>query len=219
MKTMRSPIWFLLPATLMACEPATRLETRTFMLEHLSTSDAAQLIDPYVYHDREGAPGTLSAMRDAITIRETAENLARIEEVLGRFDTPRPDVRLRFQLIEADGYTGTDERIAHVEQELRKILQFEGYRLSGEAFVTATDGTEFQQTLSGNGGIYQVAGEVRWVQGSTLRLGEVRLYAPSAGPVLTTTVNIRPGQTLILGSSSRTASAATLLLTVSAESS
>lgn len=219
MKKTLPSVWLPLLAMLAGCSNAPRLDTRTFALDHLSPTDAAQLIDPYVYGNREGSPGTLSVGRDAITVRETPENLDRVEEVLRRFDVPHPDVRLRFQLIEADGYTDTDARIADVERELRKILQFGGYRLSGEAFVTATDGTEFQQTLAGNGGIYQVAGEVRWVQGGTLRLREVRLYAPSAGPVLTTTVNIRTGQTLILGSSSRASSTATLLLTVTAESS
>ena len=50
----------------------------------------------------------------------------------------------------------------------------------------------------------------------TVRL-EVRLFGQISGPGLESTVNITPGQTLILGSSPKAGSTATLLLTVRAD--
>jgi len=50
----------------------------------------------------------------------------------------------------------------------------------------------------------------------TVRL-EVRLFGQISGHGLETTVNITPGQTLILGSSPKAGSTATLLLTVRAD--
>ena len=199
---------------LAACQFSADLETRTFALEHIEAYQAEQLIDPYIYGDREGAPGAMSAMERAITVRETADNLDQIARVLAEYDVPRADIRLHFQLIQADGFTGRDERIAAVEEELRSIFQFEGYRLAGEAFVTATDGSEIQQGLGGN---HEVATRIYFVSAGTIRLDNVRLYSYEGGDRLTTTVNIRAGQTLVLGSASRVGEDVTLLLTVRAE--
>jgi hypothetical protein len=197
-----------------ACQVSPKLETRTFALEHMDSFEAGQLIDPYVYGDREGAPGAWSATERGITVRETADNLDQIARVFAEFDVARPDVRLHFQLIQADGFTGRDERIAAVEEELRSIFQFEGYRLAGEAFVSATDGSFVEQGL---GADHIVATTIYFVSSGTIRLDEVRLYSYEGGDRLTTTVNIRPGQTLVLGSASRVGEDITLLLTVRAE--
>lgn len=201
-----------------ACTAEPRLDTRTFTVEHRSAEDVARLVEPYVFHDRAGAPGTLSITRGALTVRETPDNLERVAALIREYDVARPDVRLRFQIIEADGFTDPDPRIADVTEELAKLFQFRGYRLAGEALVTATDGARFSQTLSAGDGVYRVEGGVFWVQGSTLRLDSVELFAPGMGTVLTTTVNIRPGQTLVLGSSSTQRATSTLLLTVTASS-
>jgi hypothetical protein len=204
---------------LSACGRQTELDTRTFALSHMEPAEAAELIDPYVYGDRADAPGTLSATSSGLTVRETADNLAKIARVLEEFDVPRADVRLRFQLIEADGFTERDPDIAEVEAELRKIFQFRGYRLGGEAVVTATDRSRIEQSLSGSDGFYAVAAEVYWVQSDLIRLESVSLMSQTPqGVHLTTTVNIRPGQTLVLGSSSQVGSSTTILLTVHAES-
>jgi hypothetical protein len=203
---------------LAACGNQTDLDTRTFAISHLRPHEAATLIDPYVYGDREGAPGTLSAGETAITVRETPDNLEKIARVLAEYDVPRSDVRLRFQLIEANGFTDSDPAIADVEAELRKVFQFRGYRLGGEAVVTVTDGSHIEQALAGSDGFYSVEAVVYWAQADLIRLDNVRLASRGPGGVgLTTTVNIRPGQTLVLGSSSRYDSPNTILLTVSAE--
>ena len=101
-----------------------------------------------------------------------------------------------------------------METELRKVFQFRGYRLAGEAFVTATDGSEVQQDL---GGAHSVTATVYRQSTGAIRLDEVQLWENQGGVRLTTTVNVRPGQTLILGSASQAGEGATLLLTVSAE--
>ena len=193
------------------------LEVRTFALEHIYDGQAIGLIEPYVYGDREGAPGAISSTNTAISVRETPDNLDKIARVLAEFDKARADVRLHFQLIEADGFTDTDARISAVEVELRKIFQFRGYRLAGEAFVTATDGSEIGQQMRGTDQVYEISGQVQWVRPGTVRLENVGLYPQGLPPQLRTTVNIRPGQTLILGSSPKDGSTATLLLTVRAE--
>ncbi len=199
-----------------ACDGPPQLDVRTFPLEGLRDYEAQQLLQPYVYEGRPRAPGTLSVTNGAITIRETPDNLEKIERVLAEYDRVRPDVRLHFQLIEADGFTDSDARIATVEAELRKIFRFGGYRLVGEAFVTATDGSAVTQGMQGTDDAYDIRSEVYWVGPGAIRLEEVTLFSDTGGRILSTTVNIRPGQTLVLGSSPKEGSG-TLLLTVRAE--
>ena len=218
---MKRSIWTtaMFCAFLMAgCERVPQLEVRTFALEHVNGNEAGILIDPYVYGGRPGAPGASSMVDGAITVRETPDNLDQIARVLAEYDKARSDVRLHFQLIEADGFTESDPRIADVEEELRRIFQFGGYRLAGEALVSATDHSEVQQAMQGPDGRYLIAvAEVVWLSPGLIRLEGVELGSSNLGLLLRTTVNIRPGQTLVLGSSPREGSTATLLLTVRAE--
>lgn len=136
--------------TLSGCKRGTTLDTRTYTLKHLDAGAAERIIAPYVFTDRADAPGTMSASAGVITVRETPDNLGKIQRVLDEYDVPRPDIRLHFQLIEADGFTDTDPAIAPVEAQLRKVFQFKGYRLMGEAVVGATDRSHVMQSLPGD---------------------------------------------------------------------
>lgn len=203
--------------TIAACRQAPDLAVRTFAVEHLDQSEVEALIWPYVYVDRPGAPGVISTSDRAVTVRETSENLDRIAQVLAEHDVDRPDVRLVFQLIEADGFTDTDPSIADVVRELGTVFQFRGYRLAGEAMVIVTDASDVSQRLRTADGEYHVSAEAEWASAGTIRLEDVTLWRDERTPVLTTTVNVRPGQTLVLGSSPREGSTATLLLALRAE--
>lgn len=199
-----------------ACEFGPGLETRTFRVEHLGAGEAVALLDPYVFGDREGNPGAISVLDGAVTVRETRDNLARIERVLAEFDTPRPPVQLHFQLIEADGFTGSDARIADVEAELRNLFDFRGYRLGGEATVLASTRSDFFQGLRASDRNYELSGGVEQAGGSAIRLSDLRLYSQD-GWALETSVTVRTGQTIIVGSQPLEGSSATLFLTVRAE--
>lgn len=213
---------FTLLMVLGACSRTPELDTRTFPLTYMDRYEAEQLIGPYVYGDRPEAPGAVSVATGAITVRETPDNLDKIQRVLAQYDVPMPGIQLHFQLIQADGPMPTDPGIAPVEAELRKLFQFEGYRLAGQAVVYALDGSEISQTLSGAKmppGVtepYLVEARVRRGPENGLRLEEVSLYS-TAGRKLRTTVNVRPGQTLVLGSSSMEGASGTFFLTVTAE--
>lgn len=206
----------ILAAAATACDRQPGLDVRTFPLTHLRPGQAHELILPYVYADRAGAPGVATASDGALTVRETPDNLDKIERVLAEFDVPRPDVRLHFQLIEADGFTTSDPRIAAVEEELRKIFQFGGYRLAGEAVVFATDGAAFGQSLRAGSESYSLRGLVARQSQDAIRLEAIELCC-AGGAQLETSIVIRPGQTVVVGSSPAGGETATLLLTVRAE--
>ena len=134
-----------------------QLETQTFELQYLDANTAAGLIEPYIYFDRESAPGMVSTAGDMashlITVRETPDNLEKIARVLSKYDQPAPMVQLHFQVIEANGTTIKDPAIEDVESALRQLFRFEGYRLLAEAVLAGVAGSSMSQNLGGEGGV------------------------------------------------------------------
>ncbi|MCY3837708.1 MAG: hypothetical protein OXH09_03495 [Gammaproteobacteria bacterium] len=129
--------------------------------------------------------------------------------------------RLVFQLIAANGPGQADSGIADVVEELRNTLQFEGYSLESEFSVAVKPDAEFSRSIgTGTDGgpriVYTFEGGVQTSidieagdEDETLRLRVER----GVEPVLETTVGIKPGQTLVLGSAPHNEEA-TLLIVV-----
>jgi hypothetical protein len=157
MRTMRI-LTLALATTLAAtgCSRAPKLDTRTFHLQYLSSMDAQRIIAPYVYGDREGAPGMISSAEHTISVRETPDNLDKIARVLKENDKAPANVRLTFQIIRADGQRKVDPAISDVEQELKRLFRYDGYALEGQASIEARQGTSFMQTVDiGKGASYR----------------------------------------------------------------
>lgn len=198
------------------------LETRTFEVQYLTAQDAHHLVKPYVFTDREGGPGTMSAMEGALTVRETEDNLERIERVLEQFDRPRPSIMLHFQIIEANGARESDPAIAEVERELRRVFRFEGYELVAETQVGGIQGTGFRQAVGGldsersfmiRGGVTEVR---RSGEAPTVTV-DVGLFAGGFGDILETTVTIPAGHSVVLGTARAPAYEGALILVLRAE--
>jgi hypothetical protein len=216
---MRSSSMAALALGLAACAGRARLETRTFELRHLEAGRAGDLLAQYVYTDRAGAPGGLRLAGNLVTVRETADNLDRIARVLEQYDRPSPPVQLRFQVIQADGYAGTDSSIADVEAALRQLFRFRGYRSVAQAAVGGLEGSRVSQKVGGEGGPYHIEANIMELRGSgdsvTVRLW-VRFIIEASGS-LETAVNVRAGQTVILGNAAAPANRGTVILTVRPE--
>jgi hypothetical protein len=191
------------------------IETQTFALKYLSPEEAGQLVDPYVFHDRVGTPGTMSGTQGALTVRETHDNLERIARVLSQFDRPRPLVRLTFHLIQADGAATSDPAIADVETTLRKLFRFRGYRLVEEGVFSATEGSTVTQQLGGAG--YLIAAEIRRVAGTgDSAVVELQMHLSGRGVQFGTQVGVPAGKTAVLGNVGEDPRG-TLILTVKPE--
>lgn len=225
MKKLATTTMLVLVSGLIACQDA-RLQTRTFELQHLQAGEAERIIAPYVFTDRESTPGRISAFSDGITVRETTDNLDKIERVLESLDRPRPSVQLRFQIVRANG-DGNDPRIEHLESLLRDLFRYEGYRLVDEARLMSAEGGHSRQrvALDGRPGrIVAEVSEIRTGEGSE-GSGSVRVLVALeegevAGPgtdVISTTVTLRLGQTAVLGSSRTGADGEAIILTVRPE--
>lgn len=198
------------------------LDTRTFELQYLEAGNAAQIIDPYVYGDRPNAPGAIGVASNLITVRETPDNLDKIARVLERYDRPAPSVRLRFQIIEANGSSETDPAIADIQATLQELFRFEGFRLVEEAVLGGAAGSGMFENLhderiGGRATIETRIREVRAVGDSgTVRL-DVGLRLDRYGSVIETSINVRAGQTVILGKAKVSPQLGTIILTVRPE--
>ena len=209
-------LWFLGANVVGAVE----LETQTFELQYLGAHTAAEIVEPYVFADRSEAPGRISIAENILTVRETRDNLERIERVLERYDTPPPSVRLHFQVIGANGSSTTDSAIADVESVLRRLFQFRGYRLLAQAMLGGVEGSGMEQRLSSEGRRFTInayINDVRSAGDSRVVHLEVQLFASGYGDVLQTSVNVRAGQTIVLGSTQPDPDGETLILTVRPE--
>ena len=207
-------------ALLTACSPhGPSLDTRTFALKYLRGPDAVPIVVPYVYTDRPNGKGVFSVSDNAITVRETPDNLDKIARVLAEYDRPQPFVRLTFHLIEADGATSTDPAIRDVEATLRRLFRFQGYRLVAEGVVSATEKGEVTQALATTPNPYVLSASVQRLAGSadspTVELN-VRLDAMRGGN-FRTTVTIPVGKTAVLGNVQALPHGRTLILTVRPE--
>ena len=147
------------------------------------------------------------------------------------------NVLLTFHLVEADGYTDDDPEISDVVTELRKIFNFQGYRLISSSLFNVgmhlsgydTDplrGSGSQRIVVENSDVVlEVNASLRAAQRSRLVRGTVTLtditrFVHSTRrelpPLLEITVNMRDGQKVVLGSAPRTAEEPVLILVVTA---
>lgn len=181
------------------CDRAGDQETRTYELQRLGTEQALSLLSPYLEEDSR-----ISATGGAVSVRATPEQLARVEAVLQEFDLAPNAVTLRFQIIEANGFTEVDPAVADVTEALRELFRYEGYRLQGEAVMRTTEYGNFSQMVRGSGGqTYRISGNVRDIGrsgGQWSVFMDVSLGSLAGTPILETSVNAPSGQTVVLGS-------------------
>jgi hypothetical protein len=208
-----------LPLLVLACSTEPDLDIRTFNLDHRSGYEAAQLVQPYVFSDRDGAPGMMSATEEALSVRETPDNLQKIARVLEEFDRPVPELRLRFQLIEADSFQDADPEIADVVEQLGRLFSFRGYRLLGQAVVSVAGnrgGGGFRQRFLGPEEDFLVTATAELQSSASVRLRDLTLWGEGA-PILESTINAADGQTLVIGGTRAGRSGRSLILTVRPE--
>lgn len=194
-------LWMLvLLAGIAACDSRSGMEIRTYTLGRLTVDQAESLLTPYI---REG--GLLSGRDRLLTVREKPDRLKLVEDLLKKYDGGGEalDVVLNIQVIEADGFTERDSAIADVEQTLRGMFKYHGYKLLGETRIVAREGSHFDQSASA----FQISGDVMRVtdQGGEKRVPvEIGLGLRPAGPQqvsIHSTITTTIGKPTVLGQS------------------
>jgi type II secretory pathway component GspD/PulD (secretin) len=185
---------------LTACTARPKLETETFQLHSLGASQAQKLAEPYV--SGSGGLVTASGNPPVMTVRGTAASLGAIKEMLARYDHPLATVLLRYQIIEADGFAQQDSSIADVVTELRRLFRFRGYRLVADAVIRGTEYSNVEQQVAAPDQRYDIATSILSVSSDSA--GAVATVSTdlrsTSGRLLSSSVTVADGQTVVLGS-------------------
>jgi len=151
------------------------LEAKTIELKHLKPDEATNLLKPYLT-SAFGTVSSVSPTMPIITIKDSPENIARMEKVLAKYDHSPATIRLVFQLIEADtgmrlvAAANNNKVSSDLDATLRSVLRFSSYRLIGQGMATTGEDTYFYQKLA-------TADTVGWVYtyDITANVGTIRL--------------------------------------------
>lgn len=188
----------------------------SYALINLSGTEAADLLSGHLPR------GAVEGWSDnAVFIRGSDEDHAKAAEVLQREDRPSPQVVLRFQIIEANGFEASDPAIGEVVGVLRGLFRFQGYRLAADAFLRTKEHSEARQTVIGQDGVKYLidlkVGTVARREGKASAEITTTLWFGENMPVLNTAVNVPDGQTVVLGTARPDAKRGALILVVTPE--
>ncbi len=180
--------------------------------------------------------GVLAALIATLVLGPLAGLASAQEEATKDFQ----QVRFRFYLVQADGFTEQDPEIADVVHELRKLFNFRGYRLVSTPLVNIVledrggsprwDGSGIQRIVVGDSEVpWELGVDVRappssptirvdvsltsivpWSIRETARRDPVEVF-------LEASVTIRDGQTVVLGSTRTSAEEPVLILVLTPE--
>ena len=134
------------------------------------------------------------------------------------------NVQLVFHLVEADGFTDDDPEISDVVSELRKLFNFQGYRLLSTSVLNVGLSYFSPGTVTGSGRQriapddsrtpLAISAEVRARRADGTVRATVTLTDLVPLPLLEASVTMRDGQRVVLGSARRSADAPVLILIV-----
>ena len=178
-----------------AAQVPTQLQTRTIELKHLTPEEAVNLLKPYLVNG--GATVSwVSPTMPIVTIKDVAENMSRLEQVLAKYDHSPATIRLVFQLIEADTgprlvNTAASRVSSDLDATLRSVLRFSGYRLMAQGVATVGENSHLSQKLAQADTIGYYTYDIQANIG-TIRLSDVTLQSQ-----VSSTRSVSTGQTVI----------------------
>jgi hypothetical protein len=151
---------------------AQAVDTKTVELHHLKPREAVKLLSPYV-KAKDGGVFDVGDNIAIITMRDTPENIARMERVLAKYDHTPQTIRLVFQLIEADtgprfATVGNDGRVSiDLDSTLRSVLKFPTYRLLAQGVASVGEFADLHQELPTR--------DSMWVYSLTANVGAIHI--------------------------------------------
>lgn len=199
-----------------------KVVVQTYKFKFKTADRAAQVIRPLI-----GSEGSVSIQpgSNTLVISDRAQNVEKISKAIAEYDVPSRTFKLEIKLVAAGRVTGTPpavpEDLRDVSTKLSGVLRFNSFEKVGELAVTGSEGDSVKRDVDG---LYQAdftIGEYDPVTGS-VQLSDFRLgrYQQAAAgrkelsDLLKTTLNLKVGQTVVLGASKLPESNRALLLIV-----
>lgn len=199
-----------------AADMGKNLTVRTFQFKHKQAERAAAVIKPLM-----SAEGSMSIQpaANSLIVSELPENLKKIATALADFDRAAQTLRLSIRLVGATrgDRDQVDEQLADVASKLA-LLRYNVLESIGAAQVTGKEGEGGLVELNGYRADFRF-GEYDPASDS-VKLGDfrlARLEGDQLTPMLKTTLNLKLGQTVILGATKQPNSTRALMIVVTAQ--
>ncbi|HEX8170126.1 MAG TPA: secretin N-terminal domain-containing protein [Thermoanaerobaculia bacterium] len=200
-----------------AADAGKRLSVRTFQFKHKQADAAAAVIKPLM--SGEGSM-SIQPSANALSVTDVPENLKRIAAAIAQFDAPAQPFRLSIRLVSAGRVAGDGAR---VPDELRDVapklalLRYNVLEGIGAAEVTGHEGENGSIDLNGfraelKFGDYDPASD-------SIKVGDFklsRLEGDTLAPMMKTTLNLKLGQTVIIGATKQANSPRALMIVIAA---
>jgi hypothetical protein len=187
---------------------------RTFQFKHKTAEEAAAAIKGL-----RSAEGTVSITNNALVVSDTAENLRQIAAALAKFDVAPQPFRLSIRLVSA----GRAEE-ARIPPELKELapklalLRYNSLDHIGFSDVVAAEGQPGLIDLDGYRAEFKL-GEYDAASDS-LKVSDLKLSrheGEALQQLLKTSLNLKLGQTVILGATRQPNAGRALMIVISAK--
>ncbi|HUO84319.1 MAG TPA: secretin N-terminal domain-containing protein [Thermoanaerobaculia bacterium] len=198
--------------------PAERLIARSFELRFKEIERAAAVIRTLL--SPEGSIA-LQPSKRALVVTDRPANLQRVEEVLGRYDVPAREVEIQILLVSASrsqAPRSVPEGLEEITTKLGGVFRFNSFEKLGEITARGREGDPLVLDLDGYRASFRV-GDYDPIANS-VKLSDFhldRVQDEEGQPLLRSTLNLRIGQTVVVGASRQPQSARALMLVLRAQ--
>lgn len=199
--------------------PDQRLAARTFQFKFKDANRVASMIRPLLSSD-----GSVSIQANSLAVTDSPENLGRIADLIAQYDAPAREFVLDVKLVSASRSANpgaVPPELRDIAGKLSGVLRFNDFQKLGEMRIRGSEGDPALVELAGGFRADFQIGEFDPLSQS-VRISEFKLFrVPAAGgelqQLLKTAVNLRVGQTVVLGASRLPDSQRALMLVMLAE--
>lgn len=181
------------------------IQSKSFKIKFKSMEEVASIIEPLL--SQKGTM-TLQPKARTIIISDAVQNLSEIESTINDFDVPSPAVKMFFKLIYAEKKERSEpvKNVPDYVLKMRNIFQYTDYEVIDEFLLESVEGDEpsFQM-----GKDYKIKFKISYISS---KKGLIQLKNFSIDKVekgvkkeivyknlLTTSINLRDKETVILG--------------------
>jgi hypothetical protein len=200
-----------------AADAGKSLTVRTFQFKHKQADKAAAAIKALV-----GAEGSMSIQpsSNALVVTDSPENLKKIAAALAEFDAPVQALQLSIRLVGASRAAAEEGHVDPVLSDVASklaLLRYNVLESIGAASISGKEGEPGVVELNGYRADFKF-GEYDPASDS-VKLGEFRLAkleGDQLSPMLKTTLNLKLGQTVIIGATKQPNSNRALMIVVTA---
>ena len=213
---MMALVFLAVPAFADAADVGRTLTAKTFVFKHKQADKAANVIKTML-----SAEGTMSIQpaANSLVVTDLPENLKKIAAALAEFDAPAQSLQLSIRLVSASrgAEAKVDPALNDVASKLA-LLRYNVLENVGAAQATGREGEPGMLTIDNyradfRFGEYDPASDS--VQVADFKL--FRQEGEQLSPMLKTTLNLKLGQTVILGATKQPQSQRALMIVVTAQ--